>query len=74
MSELFLVNANFDVTGNYPSWLCHKATHNLSEASDLAAEFRWEGYEVRVQSITINEKGYVSNTPWRWEPKQKENA
>jgi len=27
-----------------------------------------------VQSITINEKGYVSDTPWRWEPKQKENA
>jgi len=59
MNELFLVNANFDVTGNYPSWLCHKATHKKSEASDLADYLRNEGYEVKIQSILINDKGYV---------------
>jgi len=74
MNELFLVNVNYDVTGNYPSWVCQKATHSLSEASAWAEEIRLDNWEVKVQSILINDKGYVEDTPWRWEPKQKENV
>lgn len=59
MNVLYLVNVNYDVTGNYPSWVCQKATHSLSEASAWAEEIRLDNWEVKVQLIVIDDDGNI---------------
>ena len=57
MVELFLVNYTHSKS---EEWTCHKSTHSLAVATEVAQELRNLGYRVNVQSVLLNENGKVS--------------
>ena len=63
MVELFLVNYTHTRSANcnyHEEWTCHKSTHSLAVATEVAQELRTLGYRVNVQSVLLNENGKVS--------------
>ena len=56
MTELFLVNMK---PWDGDKWECHRCTHKLNVAADMASDLREGGHEVRVQSVLINAEGAV---------------